>query len=73
MIKGRERYPINVRYAPALRHDVPALRRVLVPTPTGAQVPMEQLADIRLITGPAFHPRRKRHARRLCFRGHQGH
>ena len=51
-IEGRERYPINVRYAPAFRQDLPALRRVLVPTPTGAHVPMEQLADIRLITGP---------------------
>jgi Cu(I)/Ag(I) efflux system membrane protein CusA/SilA len=51
-IEGRERYPINVRYAPDFRQDLPALRRVLVPTPTGAQVPMEQLAGIRLITGP---------------------
>jgi Cu(I)/Ag(I) efflux system membrane protein CusA/SilA len=54
VIKGRERYPINLRYGPALRHDVPALRRVLVATPSGAQVPMEQLADIQLTTGPAF-------------------
>jgi Cu(I)/Ag(I) efflux system membrane protein CusA/SilA len=54
VIKGRERYPINIRYGPALRHDVQALRRVLVATPTGAQVPMEQLADIHLTTGPAF-------------------
>jgi Cu(I)/Ag(I) efflux system membrane protein CusA/SilA len=51
-VEGRERYPINVRYARDLREDLPALRRVLVPTPTGAQVPMEQLADIRLRTGP---------------------
>ncbi|MEO6751129.1 MAG: efflux RND transporter permease subunit, partial [Opitutus sp.] len=51
-VEGRERYPINVRYARNYREDLPALRRVLVPTPTGAQVPMEQLADIRLRTGP---------------------
>ena len=51
-VEGRERYPINVRYARDHREDLPALRRVLVPTPTGAQVPMEQLADIRLRTGP---------------------
>jgi hypothetical protein len=51
-VEGRERYPINVRYARDHREDLPALRRVLVPTPTGAQVPMEQLADIALRTGP---------------------
>ena len=50
-VEGRERYPINVRYARDMREDLPALRRVLVPTPTGAQVPMEQLADIQLRTG----------------------
>jgi len=54
VIKGRERFPISVRYGPGLRHDLQALRRVLVSTPTGAQVPMQQLADIRLTTGPAF-------------------
>jgi len=51
-VEGRERYPINVRYARDHREDLPALRRVLVPTPTGAQVPMAQLADIQLRTGP---------------------
>jgi Cu(I)/Ag(I) efflux system membrane protein CusA/SilA len=51
-VEGRERYPINVRYARELRDDVEALRRVLVPTPSGAQVPMAQLADIRTVTGP---------------------
>jgi Cu(I)/Ag(I) efflux system membrane protein CusA/SilA len=54
VIKGRERYPLNLRYGPALRHDVASLRRVLVPTPNGVQVPMGQLADIHLTTGPAF-------------------
>jgi copper/silver efflux system protein len=54
VIKGRERYPINVRYGPALRQNLPALRRVLVGTPSGAQVPMEQLADIYVTNGPAF-------------------
>ncbi|MEZ5275580.1 MAG: CusA/CzcA family heavy metal efflux RND transporter [Opitutaceae bacterium] len=51
-VEGRERYPINVRYAQEFREDLPALRRVLVPTPTGAQIPLEQLADIRKRTGP---------------------
>jgi Cu(I)/Ag(I) efflux system membrane protein CusA/SilA len=45
---------VNVRYARELRDDVPKLRRVLVPTMSGAQVPIEQLADIKLTTGPAM-------------------
>ena len=51
-IEGRERYPINVRYARELRDNLEALKRVLVPTPTGAQVPMAQLANIQTTTGP---------------------
>ena len=51
-IEGRERYPINVRYARELRDDISKLRRILVATPSGAQVPMGQLADIRVTRGP---------------------
>ncbi len=51
-IEGRERYPVNLRYARELRDDLEKLKRVLVPTPTGAQVPIYQLADIRVVTGP---------------------
>jgi len=51
-VEGRERYPVNVRYARELRDDLTRLRRVLVPTPAGAQVPLEQLATIQLQTGP---------------------
>ena len=51
-VEGRERYPVNVRYARELRSDLGQLRRVLVPTPNGAQVPLGQLATISLETGP---------------------
>jgi Cu(I)/Ag(I) efflux system membrane protein CusA/SilA len=51
-IEGRERYPVNVRYARSYRNDLDRLRRVLVGTPTGAQVPMEELAEVRLVSGP---------------------
>lgn len=51
-IEGRERYPINVRYLRELRDDPEKLRRVLVETPTGAQVPLAQLATLRFVTGP---------------------
>jgi Cu(I)/Ag(I) efflux system membrane protein CusA/SilA len=50
-IEGRERYPVNVRYFRDYRSSLEALKRVLVATPGGAQVPMAQLADIRLTTG----------------------
>ncbi len=53
-VEGRERYSVNVRYARELRDDLPKLRRVLVPTMSGAQIPLEQLADIKLTAGPAM-------------------
>jgi Cu(I)/Ag(I) efflux system membrane protein CusA/SilA len=51
-VEGRERYPVNVRYKRELRDDPDRLKRVLIPTPTGAQVPLEQVADIVLSKGP---------------------
>jgi len=66
-IEGRERYPVNVRYPRELRNDMERLRRVLVPvgmdrgkpagsmasTPQGpAQIPLGQIADIRITRGP---------------------
>jgi len=51
-IEGRERYTISVRYARELRDDIDELKRVLVPTPAGAQVPLGQLAKIQVLTGP---------------------
>jgi len=54
VIKGRERYSVSLRYPRELREDVSRLERVLVPTMSGAQVPMGQLADIRLVQGPSM-------------------
>jgi len=53
-IEGRERYPINVRYPRELRDDPDKLSRTLVPTMSGAQIPLSQLADIRLLEGPSM-------------------
>ncbi len=53
-IEGRERYTVNVRYGRDFRDDLPALQRVLVSTPTGAHVPLAELADIKLVTGPGM-------------------
>jgi Cu(I)/Ag(I) efflux system membrane protein CusA/SilA len=52
VVEGLERYPVNLRYGSELRDTPEKLRRILVPTPTGAQVPITQLADIRIIKGP---------------------
>ncbi|GBD37938.1 Cation efflux system protein CusA [bacterium HR37] len=51
-IEGPERYPVNVRYLRELRDEIHKLERVLVPTPVGAQIPITQLADIRIVMGP---------------------
>jgi Cu(I)/Ag(I) efflux system membrane protein CusA/SilA len=51
-VEGRERYPINVRYAREFRDDPELLGKVLVATATGAQVPLEQVADIHSVMGP---------------------
>ncbi|PYQ12944.1 MAG: hypothetical protein DMH00_05475 [Acidobacteria bacterium] len=53
-VEGRERYSVNVRYAREMRDNLTALQRVLVPTPSGAQIPLAQIADIRMTTGPAM-------------------
>jgi len=52
-VEGLERYPVNLRYGSELRDTPEKLRRILVPTPSGAQVPITQLADIRIVKGPS--------------------
>ena len=51
--EGRERYAIRVRYKKELRDRIDELKKVLVPSPLGQHIPLEQLADIRVVTGPA--------------------
>jgi len=53
-VEGRERYPVSIRYFRDYRSDVGSLERVLVATPSGAQIPLGDLADIRLIEGPSM-------------------
>lgn len=52
-VEGLERYPVNVRYPRALRDNLPALRNVLVPTTSSGQIPLGQIATLRLVDGPA--------------------
>jgi Cu(I)/Ag(I) efflux system membrane protein CusA/SilA len=51
-VEGLERYPVNVRYMRDYRDDVDALDRVLIPTPTGAQIPISQVAALAIHQGP---------------------
>ena len=51
-VEGRERYPVRVRYMREERDSLEALKRVLVPTTSGQQIPLEQLVDINYIKGP---------------------
>jgi Cu(I)/Ag(I) efflux system membrane protein CusA/SilA len=53
-IEGRERYPVNVRYNRDFRDNVEALRRVLIATPAGAQIPIDEIAKISFSRGPAM-------------------
>jgi len=51
-VEGLERYPVNLRYGTELRDSLENLKRILVPTPTGTQIPITQVADITIVKGP---------------------
>ena len=51
-VEGLERYPINLRYQRELRDNLDELKRVLIHTPTGTQIPVSLVADIKLDRGP---------------------
>jgi Cu(I)/Ag(I) efflux system membrane protein CusA/SilA len=50
-VEGRERYPVNIRYYRDFRSDLGPLKRVLVPTMSGAQIPLGQLVDLKMSSG----------------------
>jgi Cu(I)/Ag(I) efflux system membrane protein CusA/SilA len=53
-VEGRERYPVNVRYGRDFRDNVEELRRVLIGTPSGAQIPVSDVARISFSRGPSM-------------------
>jgi len=53
-VEGRERYPVNVRYSRDFRDNVEELRRVLIGTPTGAQIPISEVAKVSFSRGPSM-------------------
>ncbi|UCE60228.1 MAG: efflux RND transporter permease subunit [Phycisphaerales bacterium] len=50
--EGLDRYPVRIRYQRELRDDLPDLERILVSTPSGAQIPITQVADLQSVVGP---------------------
>jgi len=53
-IEGRERYGVHVRYGRSYRESLTELKRVLVPLPSGAQIPLGQIADLVIRSGPSM-------------------
>jgi Cu(I)/Ag(I) efflux system membrane protein CusA/SilA len=51
-VEGLERYAINLRYDRDFRENLDALREIVVPTPTGAHIPLGQLADLKVVRAP---------------------
>ncbi|TFG51540.1 MAG: efflux RND transporter permease subunit, partial [Gemmatimonadales bacterium] len=51
-VEGRERYAVNVRYPRELRDNVQKLREVILPTMSGAQIPLGQVASVTVLQGP---------------------
>ena len=53
-VEGRERYPINVRYNRDFRDDIQELQNILIATPSGAQIPISEVARISFSRGPSM-------------------
>ena len=51
-VEGLERYPVNLRYPRELRDNLESLKRVLIPTPTGSQIPLTLVTELKLRRGP---------------------
>jgi copper/silver efflux system protein len=54
VIAGRERFPVNIRYPRELRDDLDKLGRVLVDTPSGTRIPLAQVAELKVLSGPSM-------------------
>ncbi|MBN1111419.1 MAG: efflux RND transporter permease subunit [Bacteroidales bacterium] len=52
IVEGRERFPVRVRYARDYRDNSEAIKRILIPTPTGAQIPLGDLVNVEYTRGP---------------------
>ncbi len=71
-VEGLERYDVNLRYSRDFRENLGALRDIIVPTPTGAQVPLGPVGENRNRPRPDGHQKRGRRAQCLDLRGREG-
>ncbi len=53
-IEGRRRFPVRVRYAPQFRGSPEAIAQIPITSPSGAPIPLSQLADIQTVQGPSM-------------------
>ncbi len=53
-VEGQERYSINVRYPREMRDNLPMLERVLIATPSGIQIPISEVAELKIVQGPSM-------------------
>src|SRR5262249_48089583 len=51
-VEGLERYSINLRYDRDFRENLDAFRQIIIPTPTGAQIPLGQIANLNIVRAP---------------------
>jgi len=51
-VEGRERYEVNVRYPRELRDNLDRLRQIVIPTMSGSQIPLQQIATVGVVQGP---------------------
>ena len=73
-VEGLQRYTVNLRYDRDFRSDLDSLKRdIVVPTPTGAQIPLGELAAIKVVDAPDGNQNRGRRAQRLGVCGHPRH
>jgi len=54
ILSSRERYPIQVRFAQSYRQDIQSIKRTLITSPTGAQIPLSSVADVIVKNGPGM-------------------
>ena len=51
-VQGRERYTVSVKYMREMRNDMDAIGRLLLPAPSGQQIPLREVAEIEYVKGP---------------------
>ena len=53
-VEGLERYPVNVRYPRGVRDSIAKLRQLPIVTPSKAQIPLHEVAEVKIVDGPGM-------------------